>query len=543
MGQLFPEDFPLDQLANDAERAVVAAFCDQLFDSWFVIPSVAMRDASRDREADIVLLHPELGVVLIEVKGHRMRIKDGTWVGHEDTPLNPQPIDQAKDNAYALRRRLRKVSPSLEHLRIEYGVALPNTRSMEGDLPPDVVGAQVLMAPDLSEANDAIEELALSRGHAHPLDREQMEAIVDHLCPDADFAWDPDARVIATRERLVELCHAQIAVLKPLAQNRRVVVRGGAGTGKTRLALAWAQQAWLDGERVLLTCFNEPLAEVLRAELPAQDEDDLVVGAFLRLAFELPGMPPLAIPPDADAVWWDTVATGHLHKYWPLIGAAFDTIVVDEAQDFSPAWLAQLQALLDPDGRRRVLMVADEGQGLYERGFQFPDPDDGWVRAELVANCRNAAPIARILRRKLGGAPAPAMSPEGLGVSWRAADELGAMAALVDAELQRLEDEGRDLTGVCVATFHSVVRDRLRSELDLSSWEDRLDGGVVCENVHRLKGLEFDTVILATPDDEDDITKLYVGVSRAVSELIVVGPEPLANRLGLAPAPARRGVG
>ena len=125
------------------------AFRDQLLDSWFVIPSVAMREATRDREADIVLLHHELGVVLIEVKGHRMAIKDGTWVGQEGTPLDPQPIDQAKENAYALRRRLRKASPTLEHLRIEYGVALPNTRSMDGHLPPDVVGAQVLMAPDL----------------------------------------------------------------------------------------------------------------------------------------------------------------------------------------------------------------------------------------------------------------------------------------------------------------------------------------------------------------------------------------------------------
>jgi superfamily I DNA/RNA helicase len=179
-------------------------------------------------------------------------------------------------------------------------------------------------------------------------------------------------------------------------------------------------------------------------------------------------------------------------------------------------------------------MVADEGQGIYERGFTFPDPDDGWVRAELVSNCRNAAPIARILRRKLGGAPAPAISPEGLGVSWQAADDLDTVTALVDAEIQRLEDEGRSMSGVCVATFRSAVRDHLRSELDLSCWEDRVGGGVLCENVHRLKGLEFDTVILATPDDEDDLTRLYVGVSRAVSELITVGPPPLAARLGLA---------
>ena len=94
------------------------------------------------------------------------------------------------------------------------------------------------MANDLQEANDAIEELALSRGQSDCFIREQMEAIVDHLCPDADFAWDPDALVVATRAlALGGACDAQIAVLKPLAQHRWVVVRGGAGTGKTRLAL------------------------------------------------------------------------------------------------------------------------------------------------------------------------------------------------------------------------------------------------------------------------------------------------------------------
>jgi hypothetical protein len=532
MGQLIPEDFPLDQLANDAEREVVAALCNQLMDSWFIIPSLDMRGDTRDREADIVLLHHDLGVVLIEVKGHRMAIRDGVWVGEAGRPLKPQPVDQARGNAYALRDRLREL-PGLERLQVEYGIALPNTRSIDGQLPMEIDAVQVLMAGDLQEANTAIEDLALSRHHSKVLDDDQMEGIVEVLCPDVTFSWDPQARVSATRLRLHELCEAQINVLKPLAQNRRVVVRGAAGTGKTRLAIAWALQAWAAGERVLVTCFNDPLAEQLRNELPQDEDDQLLVGPFLRLALELPGMPPLAVPPDADASWWDTVATGHIHKHWPLVGPSFDTIVIDEAQDFSPAWIAQLKWLLDPDGPRRMLMLADEGQGLYTRGFRFPDPDDGWVRAELVANCRNAEPIARILRRKLGGAPAPAMAPEGLGVSWRGADDPDAVVALVDAELERLTDEGRDMSGVCVATFHSALRDRLRSELDLCCWEDRDSERVLCENVHRLKGLEFDTVILATDVDEGDLALLYVGISRAVSELIVVGPTALTSRLGL----------
>ncbi len=52
-------------------------------------------------------------------------------------------------------------------------------------------------------------------------------------------------------------------------------------------------------------------------------------------------------------------------------------------------------------------------------------------------------------------------------------------------------------------------------------------------DVHRLKGLEFDTVILTATKDCEDEALLYVGVSRAVSELIVVGPRDFADRLGL----------
>jgi DNA helicase IV len=52
--------------------------------------------------------------------------------------------------------------------------------------------------------------------------------------------------------------------------------------------------------------------------------------------------------------------------------------------------------------------------------------------------------------------------------------------------------------------------------------------------VHRVKGLEFDHVVLAvTPHDiaKDDL--LYIGCSRAVSGLTVVGPRAVAERLGL----------
>jgi ATP-dependent exoDNAse (exonuclease V) alpha subunit len=56
---------------------------------------------------------------------------------------------------------------------------------------------------------------------------------------------------------------------------------------------------------------------------------------------------------------------------------------------------------------------------------------------------------------------------------------------------------------------------------------------VVCENVHRAKGLEVDTVLFVCTDSQVEDTLLYIGLSRAVVELTVIGPKALADRLGL----------
>jgi hypothetical protein len=209
-------------------------------------------------------------------------------------------------------------------------------------------------------------------------------------------------------------------------------------------------------------------------------------------------------------------------------------VVVDEGQDFNPAWISLLERLLDPDGARRLLIVADDAQDLYDRGFTPPVADDGWTVAELLVNCRNAHPIASLLRRRLDGARSPKIGPEGLGVEGHPAEDLAAVTRSVNERLvELLETDERDPSGIVVATFTTSVRDALRAELGLVRWEDRGPGQVACENVHRIKGLEADTVLLATPTNEVADVLLYVGISRAISQLIVVGPQALADRLAV----------
>ena len=58
----------------------------------------------------------------------------------------------------------------------------------------------------------------------------------------------------------------------------------------------------------------------------------------------------------------------------------------------------------------------------------------------------------------------------------------------------------------------TLVRDALRDAYAFVAWEKREPMAIVCENVHRVKGLEFDHVILVVHDDTVSDELLYVGL-------------------------------
>lgn len=529
MGVILPETFDLRSLHNDEERAVVTAFRDRLNDGWHIIPSLRIRN-THDYELDVVLAHPANGIINIEVKGHRVRLDRGDWVDSRG-PLDPQPMDQARKNAYQLRNLLRQRFPEeLERLVVHYGVALPNTLRIDGELPPDYTTSQIFLSGDLADPFSKLQNITAEGNVGPKLRSHHIEAIVHALFPSADFIWDDNARSTRLNQRLEDLSSSQIKSLEQLDANRRVVVTGGAGSGKTRLACAWARRALSREERVLFVCFNEPLAGVIREHF--LEDENLTMGPFLQVARRFDGMPSLSVPVDMNAAeakqFWDVTASGHLHANWPSITEQFDTIIIDEAQDFSPAWIAQLDALLDPDGPRRMMMVADAAQDVFNRGFSLPTNEDGWTVCELTVNCRNSLEIAQLLRRCMGGAASPLSIPPGQGVTFHLAD-----APNAETVLSELLTAGPfALSAAVIVTSHDW-RERLRANLELGNWSERHQT-TICESVRRLKGTEFDSVIVFDPEGAMDDQQLYVAISRAVNRLDVIGPTALGSRLGLA---------
>jgi len=535
MGQLVPEEFPLHTLKNDEERVVVEALRDGLSDSWFVLPAVGLL-GHRDFEIDVVLVHPRNGVYTVEVKGHELRIAEGIWRDSHG-PLSPQPVDQARNNAFTLRNYLRGLSPDLQHVDVDYTIAFPNTADIRGGLPPDIDRKHVMLSNDLLAIDEAIDNLTHSRWQS-VFPEGAAEQVLKALRPDAVFDPDPEAAERRAHQRLENICANQVRALERLDANRRVCVTGGAGTGKTRLALGWARRAIVNGHRTLVTCYNDPLGDVMRERM--MDSELLRVGPFLRLARTFEGMPPIDEPENAGHTWWTNDLVGHLISNWHLITERFDTIVVDEAQDFSPAWLALLEQLLDEEGPQRMLMVADTEQDLFHRSFTLPSDRDGWTRCELVNNCRNTFGIARLLRQRLNGAAAPVGGPESAEIEWVEAHDYSSATEGAEWAINRLLERGLSPKSIFVATVSQATRDALIERLGLVRWEDRHGSEddeqprIVCETVRRAKGLEFDHVILVAPTEHFDRRLVYVGVGRAVIGLTVVANREHGVALGLA---------
>src|SRR5690554_77349 len=106
--------------ADRWENEVLKAFKSQLPSDWVVLPSVqwtlAKNGYVKDGEADFVVLVPNSGLVIVEVKGSKefmvgedgvwqRKLNDGSWV-----QLREAPAEQAIRNMHDLTNVLSEAS-------------------------------------------------------------------------------------------------------------------------------------------------------------------------------------------------------------------------------------------------------------------------------------------------------------------------------------------------------------------------------------------------------------------------------------------------
>ena len=531
MGLIIPEDFDLSTLPHSESR-VIRSLETRLSDSWLILPRYDFTGERRPYEIDVLLLNPDYGILAMEVKGGRgFSIRDGEWF-RDNSHVSPSPLRQSHDSAHQLRKILRKKSKNLKKVHVESAVVLPDVVEKLGNLPAGTSENKVFLNPDLHEPRVKTNALMCENTQNDPLSKDQMDSLIDLLRPDADFKWNEELNAKIAEWVVKKVSEQQIKSIATLDQNRRIFVTGAAGTGKTYLACRWAERAVARGERTLLTCYNEPIADWIKESVISHDL--LTVGSLQKTLFDLAGLDTPVPPDNADSHWWENTLFEILHKESTSIQQKFDTIIIDEGQDFSQKWTDMLESMLNPNGPEKFFLIADPDQMIYDRGFSSPSPGPDIVKIELALNCRNTHRIADLII-PYGGKPAVSVAASGEKVGFYVIETEDEVLTKIAERLEELViEKSLEPRNILVLTAHTKLRDLIRDQYPggyaCQAWESRDEGEIVCETISRSKGLERHAVILATTDSSIDQKLLYVGISRAISSLTVIAPKELISQ-------------
>lgn len=520
-------DSPAFTADTGAERAVWDALGAELPDNAHLIHGQRISADGQEVEIDLLVIWPGFGTAVLEVKGGIVSLEEGRWMqsGARKTHGIESPIVQAQRAKHTLvdymQRRLGAGIGACVHMAVFPYTHLPATWSVP-DAPRDLV-------VDATQLDGVVGWIvAALRAHAHhpPIGeasahiavqqlRRTERAIVNHQLM-ADMLEDKGNLLTAEQERVVELLQYQ----------HRAELIGGAGSGKTNLAILKARAFAREGRRTALMCYSRGLArhfQLLAATWPVR-ERPAYIGTFHQLPFRWG----LEVPEEVTPEYFETELPLRLSEVAAGVPEAdrFDAVVVDEAQDFGASWWDSLLACFRDPADPRLYVFTDSHQRIFDREGAAPVELNPFVLGENLRNARNIAlafaPLAAMRQRVRNDVGEPVrfvdVDPD---------DVLGRADDAVEALIGEGWDPGR-IALLTTGHRHPEQVNRIGVAGSDAYWDGFFTGeDVFYGHVRNFKGLERSAVVVAfngAHDAELAGHLLYVGMSRATSLLVVVGP-------------------
>lgn len=514
-------------------------------DGCTLLANFRLSDRHKDHEVDLVALMPDSGIVTVEVKGSHVwyDAHQGWLIQRDGKPQRIDPVGQARDACYALRNYV-EADPrwgSRGRLRWGHHIVLPRTQLHDGFATPDCPRWQVSGANDLEALGQRLwDTTSLYRRDARLPTSDDINLVCEILSgrnqPVRDLvAIADDRQALADR-----LTMEQANLLNVTRLLNRVEIRGGAGSGKTVLAMRQAKDlaSGRGGgarQRVGVVCYSYGLAEYLRRELlvGSRGKRPAFVGTFEDLGRSW-GVP---ITGDRqDSRFWEMELPARMAEAALRLddGARFDAIIIDEAQDFADDWWTPLLNSLRDEQVGGLYAYSDENQRVFAR---FGRPPVAMVPLLLDHNLRNTrqigesfVPLAPTSMELRGGD-----GPEVSFVPARVSEAL----EVADEQVEALLEEGwrpKDIALITMGARHPVQAERQQTMGFAGYWDDFWSNDdIFYGHVLGFKGMERRAVVLCVNEDgtrDRGRERLYVGLSRATDRLVVVGDLAAIERMG-----------
>jgi len=550
------------EVKSMAEKMIFEWFRDEPgTEDWIVLHSLGITNHNRViyGETDFFVLVPYKGVFALEVKGGRVRRNNGIWsftdkYGKTSTKERG-PFDQAWDGVFSIiadiKKKLDDSHRYLENVFFGIGVMFP-------DVEYETVGCdeaqwQVFDCNDERSVRKYIQRLfdgASKRweelyGHTVPLNRLPSEEDVRYLASLLRGDFD---KVVALRvqmryseEELIRLTNEQYRCIDQLDDNKRCLIQGGAGTGKTLIAVEEAKKAVAEGKKVALICYNRNLGNWLERyfEDTPQNLRPAYVGTLHRFMIRLIKQSGMKLHfPNDDYEKEEFYAKDiplYAKKAIQELRVKFDKVIVDEAQDIiSENYLDVIDSCVHGGlSRGRWTMFGDFSQqaiyhssGTGEGLIDILEARSSFVRFRLTVNCRNTKPICEEIVSVTGfEAPSDVWSKvDGVPVEYLTyssnEEQKNKLIEVIRSLLNNHISPHNISILSPVKRENSIVSDI--DEFDIHDYKPYRSNRLSICTIQAFKGLENSVVILTDIKSISDKKLMYIALSRARFGLYVL---------------------
>ena len=497
-------------------------------------------------ESDFIILVPQRGILFLEVKGGIVsyRANEKQWKTlRRDTNTTfkiKDPLKQAKNSMYSIIELLKKQNPHLleNYNNFSYAACLPDTPKPLDPRPfgPDKPQELFLFKDHLGNLKEEIDKILnwfQGNNKEIQMDNKFLQQFDKLIIGNNLPVKIPLKQSLEIENEEMNFSTAQSFYLKTLPNLNYVALNGGAGTGKTLLAIELIRTL-SDSKKILFLCFNKPLARHVRYSMK-KTQGDIHIHNCHQWVSNLKrkySMPRTDTNMDMSLEIENLVSKVIDEK------DKYDVIIIDEAQDFDDEWMINIELMLRKKGK--FFVFYDQQQSIFERKSQY-FLKEKFSHLELDENFRNTNEIFQLFKnfnsqknfisRGIAGT-----KPEFINVK-----TYEQQFKWIGEKINHLKQhEGIELREMGVLIYDGLKPTNIKNlskiipsitQAELCSAEYVQPDQIMFDTVNRIKGLEIPIMFLTNFISPLEDQRLYVSLSRAKHRIYIVGLESKIEEL------------